>query len=132
MSVIVGYVPNRFGRVALRYAVEEAKRRGCPMVVINSHRGGPETAGHHVDENLAAATASLTEAGVPFEIRGLVRGNDPAEDLVDVADELNADCIVIGLRRRSPVGKLLLGSNAQQILLDAHCPVIAVKAGHDD
>ena len=57
-----------------------------------------------------------------------MRENDPAEDLVDVADEIGAECIVIGLRRRSPVGKLILGSNAQRILLEANCPVIAVKA----
>jgi nucleotide-binding universal stress UspA family protein len=53
---------------------------------------------------------------------------DPAEDLINVAEEVNADLIVIGLRRRSPVGKLILGSNAQRILLDAPCPVLAVKA----
>jgi nucleotide-binding universal stress UspA family protein len=52
------------------------------------------------------------------------RGNDPAEDLVDVANAL----IVNGLRRRSLVGRLLMGSNAQQILLTADCPVQAVKA----
>ena len=61
-------------------------------------------------------------------MRQLVRGNDPAEDLISVAEEENADFIVIGLRRRSPVGKLILGSNAQRILLDAPCPVLAVKA----
>ena len=57
-----------------------------------------------------------------------MRGNDPAEDLISVAQEVSADFIVIGLRRRSPVGKLILGSNAQRILLDASCPVLAVKA----
>ena len=64
----------------------------------------------------------------PGEIRQLVRGMDPAEDLINVASEVAADFIVIGLRRRSPVGKLILGSNAQRILLDAPCPVLAVKA----
>jgi nucleotide-binding universal stress UspA family protein len=50
-----------------------------------------------------------------------------AEDLVAVATETEAEVIVIGLRRRSPVGKLILGSNAQRILLDSPCPVLAVK-----
>jgi len=57
-----------------------------------------------------------------------VRGLEPAEDIIAVAQEVSADFIVIGLRRRSPVGKLILGSNAQRILLEAPCPVLAVKA----
>jgi nucleotide-binding universal stress UspA family protein len=65
---------------------------------------------------------------VEHEVRQLVRGKDPAEDLIGVAEEVKADLIVIGLRRRSPVGKLILGSNAQRVLLDAGCPVLAVKA----
>jgi nucleotide-binding universal stress UspA family protein len=58
-----------------------------------------------------------------------VRGLEPAEDLLKVAEEVSAELIIIGLRRRSPVGKLILGSTAQRILLDAPCPVLAVKAG---
>jgi len=65
---------------------------------------------------------------VEHEIRQLVRGMDPAEDLINVATDVAAEFIVIGLRRRTPVGKLILGSNAQRILLDAPCPVLAVKA----
>ena len=60
-----------------------------------------------------------TGDGVEHEVRQLVRGNEPAEDLIAVAKEVEADFIVIGLRRRTPVGKLILGSNAQRILLDA-------------
>ncbi len=63
-----------------------------------------------------------------YDVRQLVRGFEAAEDLVSVAESHDADLIVIGLRRRTPVGKLILGSNAQRVLLDAHCPVLAVKA----
>ena len=55
-------------------------------------------------------------------------GLNRREDLIAVATELSAELIVIGLRRRTPVGKLILGSNAQRILLDAPCPVLAVKS----
>ena len=72
--------------------------------------------------------ADAAADGVDMEVRQLVRGNEPAEDLISVADETGADLIVIGLRRRTPVGKLILGSNAQRILLDAPCAVLAVKA----
>jgi nucleotide-binding universal stress UspA family protein len=61
-------------------------------------------------------------------VRHFVRGLEPAEDLISIAEEVEAELIVIGLRRRTPVGKLILGSNAQRILLDASCPVLAVKA----
>ena len=72
--------------------------------------------------------AQLADSGVEHEVRQLVRGFEPAEDLIGIAETADADLIVIGLRRRSPVGKLILGSNAQRILLDAQCPVLAVKA----
>ena len=81
------------------------------------------------ESQLEEVRSELRAAGVEHEVRQLVRGLDPADDLVNVANEVQADIIVIGLRRRSPVGKLLLGSNAQRVLLDAPCPVFAVKAG---
>ena len=70
----------------------------------------------------------LDEAGIPHSLHYLARGNSPSEDLVKVASEEGAEMIIIGLRRRSPVGKALMGSNAQSILLEADCPVLAVKA----
>ena len=63
-----------------------------------------------------------------YEIDQQVGGHDASEELVDIADRLRASLIVIGLRRRTPTGKLLTGSQAQRILLDANCPVLAVKA----
>ena len=130
-TIVVGYVPKPEGRAALRRAAEEAKLRGMRLVVVNSHRGGREFDRDDAIESeaqLEEVRSTLREAGVEHEVRQLVRGLDPADDLVNVASELNADIIVIGLRRRSPVGKLILGSNAQRVLLDAPCPVLAVKA----
>ena len=70
----------------------------------------------------------LSEAGIEHEVRQPVEGRSAADEILAAASESSADLIVIGLRRRSPVGKLITGSTAQQVLLDAECPVVAVKA----
>jgi nucleotide-binding universal stress UspA family protein len=130
-TVVVGYVPKAEGEAALHRAVAEAKLRGSKLVVVNSNRGGSDfdaDASTQADRQMEAVRRQLDQSGVPFEVRQLVRGLEPAEDLISIAESSDAELIVIGLRRRSPVGKLILGSNAQRILLDAHCPVLAVKA----
>lgn len=130
-AIVVGYVPKPEGRAALRRAVEEARLRDCRLLVVNSHRGGREFDSEDAVESeaqLEEVRNELTPTGVEYDIRQLVRGLDPAEDLVSLAEETHAEMIVIGLRRRTPVGKLILGSNAQRVLLDAPCPVLAVKA----
>jgi nucleotide-binding universal stress UspA family protein len=130
-TIVVGYVPKPEGTAALRRAVEEARLRDCRLLVVNSHRGGREfdqDDALETEAQLREVRDQLSDSGVPHEIRQLVRGQDAAEDLVSVAEEVDAEFIVIGLRRRSPVGKLILGSNAQRVLLDASCPVLAVKA----
>jgi nucleotide-binding universal stress UspA family protein len=129
--VVVGYVPKPEGQAALDRAIAEAKLRGAKIVVVNSHRGGQDfdsVASARADSDMDEVKAKLDQAGVEHETRQLVRGFEPAEDLLGIAADVSAELIVIGLRRRSPVGKLILGSNAQRILLDAKCPVLAVKA----
>jgi nucleotide-binding universal stress UspA family protein len=131
MAVVVGYVPTAEGRAALRQAAEECRLRNTRLVVINSSRGGNSLSAMDAarsSEELDALGRQLDDEGLEHEVRQLVRGLEPSEDLIAVAEEVAADLIVIGLRRRSPVGKLILGSNAQRVLLDAPCPVLAVKA----
>ena len=130
-TVVVGYVPKPEGEAALAAGISEAKLRGSTLVVVNSHRGGQEFDGDKAraaDDDMVSVRAQLEESGVTHEIRQLVRGFEPAEDLISLAEASGAELLVIGLRRRSPVGKLILGSNAQRVLLDAPCPVLAVKA----
>ncbi len=130
-TIVVGYVPKPEGDAALARAIDEAKLRGDTLVVVNSHRGGAEYDGddsREDDEHMTAVRTRLEDAGVTFELRQLVRGFEPAEDLIGIAEGADAHLIVIGLRRRTPVGKLILGSNAQRVLLDAPCAVLAVKA----
>lgn len=131
MSVVVGYVPTPEGRAALKKASDEAKLRRTTLIVVNSHRGGAEydSADAIVYQRaLDEVRESLEAEGIDHEVRQLIRGQDPSEDLISVAEETNAQIIVIGLRKRTPVGKLILGSNAQRILLESPCPVLAVKA----
>lgn len=128
VAIVVGYVPTREGRAALSQAAEEAKLRSTSLVVVNSARGGRDTTDLETQAELDTLVAQLQVDGVGVAVRSLERGLEPAEDLIAIAEEIDADFIVIGLRRRTPVGKLILGSNAQRILLDSPCPVLAVKA----
>src|SRR5512144_1149954 len=122
MAVVVGYVPTEEGRAALRRAAKESRLRNTRLIVINSNRGGKDLDAEEAaryEQELESVRSELDAAGVAHEVRQLVRGLEPAEDIIAVAEEVSADFIVIGLRRRSPVGKLILGSNAQRILLEA-------------
>lgn len=127
MTVVVGYLSTPEGREALTTAVDEALARRSELLVVVSDKGGhttPEQSGER-SEDIARIIAPLDAAGL--EHRVVAGTGEVAEDLVGTAETNQAELIVIGLRRRSPVGKLILGSNAQRILLDAPCPVLAVK-----
>jgi nucleotide-binding universal stress UspA family protein len=129
VTIVVGYVPRPEGRAALQRAVAEANLRGEDLLVLNAARGQAWTeAGVATEDDLDAVRAELAEAGVRFDVRQMVRGKDPADEVVDAAAEAGAQLIVIGLRRRSAVGKLIMGSTSQRILLESDCPVLAVKA----
>lgn len=129
MAIIVGYVPTPEGVAALEGAIEEAKLRRQRLVVVNSSRGESL-----VDKRFASGTEwesvehRLAESGVEHELTQVVESKEAGDQIIKLAHELNAELIVIGLRRRTPVGKLLLGSQAQTILLQADCPVLAVKS----
>lgn len=129
-SVVVGWIGTPEGQAAIEAAVEETRRRQGRLIVVHSAKGGDEDAETVIRtrDALAALEDRLTGEGLEVTVRDFIRGNEPADDLIEVADKENAALIVIGLRRRSPVGKLLMGSNAQNILLRADCPVLAVKA----
>jgi len=131
VTVIVGFVPTAVGRAALDAAKIEARRRGDRLVIVSSFKGG-DTFTREDDRDAGneaeAIRRELTKEGYDFEIVTLVRGQEPTDDLLDIADRHEAPLLVIGLRRRSAIGKLVLGSNAQRILLEADCPVLSVKA----
>jgi nucleotide-binding universal stress UspA family protein len=129
MTVVVGYIPTREGEVALARAVEEARKDGSTLVVVNSSRGdAPVDQRFLLDDELDQLRAKLDAEGVAHTVVQSVRGRDAAEEVIDAVEQHEADLVVIGLRRRTAVGKLILGSTAQRILLGAPCPVLAVKA----
>ncbi len=131
MAIVVGCVPTREGRAALSTATQEAIVRSCNLIAVRAPRGGRET-GSEEFQQLAALlgelSQSLEEVGLRQELREATGRQDLSDIIIDTAEEVGATLIVIGLRRRSKVGKLFLGSNVQRILLDAACPVLAVKA----
>lgn len=130
MTVLVGYVPTPLGEATLRAGVEEARRRAEPLVVVNMSRDDVLVdARRAASDDLARVERDVAELGVAVEVVRIEEGNDPATAIVAAADERGASVIVIGLRHRTPVGKLIMGSAAQRILLEANCPVLAVKEG---
>jgi len=116
--IVVGYFSKPEGRAALQRALAEATLRTGQLVVVHTSH----------DVAVQDLRAELEASGIQYEVLEAADAQDPAEELLAAADHRRAEFIVIGLRRRSPVGKLLLGSNAQRVLLDASCPVLAVKA----
>ena len=130
MRIVAGFRRSPEGRAALDRAIDEAKLRDAELVVIHSaHDDAHEVTDYQAE--FEQVEQRLSAENITFSIREYARGNSPSEDLLQAVVDEAADLVVIGLRRRSPVGKLLLGSNAQEILLHAECAVLAIKAPHD-
>lgn len=126
MTIVVAYADTPPGHAALKAAAEEALRRQSPIVVVGAERGHPVTI-EQAAQVLGEQAVSLKAAGLALRVEESAL-HDPSDAVIQVAQELDAELICVGLRRRSPVGKLVLGSTAQRILLDATCPVLSVKA----
>lgn len=132
MTVVLGYIPTPPGEAALAAALEEARLRGERLVVLNTTRGDRLSDPRYAhDADMARLQEALASSGVEHEVRHGTSDGLAGDDLVTLAVELEATMIVIGLRPRSPVGKLVLGSAAHAVLHDAPCPVLAVKAAAD-
>lgn len=128
MTIIVGYIESPEGRMAFEAAVKEAKRRSAKLIIVNALLGESAVETNAIDPGaLNHLKTELESDGLDVEIVQPL-GPNVAESILDVSAEHDGSLIVIGLRRRSPVGKLFLGSSAQSILLAAECPVLAVKS----
>jgi len=142
MAVVVGRSLRPEGQAALRVAVAEAKGRGVPLYVVQvvtdtlSENPGQvrdltdrSKADHkELDEVVEGIRSEGVEATAEF-----ASGSEaPADVILRVAKQRHASLIVIGMRKRTAVGKMLLGSVAQDVLLGAECNVLAVKASSAD
>lgn len=126
MPVVVGYLSTPEGEAALRSAIREAQLRETSISVIVGARG--LGAAMERDRMVHEVSEIMQGQAVEYTVTEDNGESDIAEMICETAAQIDAELIVIGLRRRSPVGKLILGSNAQRILLEAHCAVLAVKA----
>ena len=128
MTMLVAYVARPEGQAALDKGIEIATRRNEPLVVVNAGPGGKDDTGvvdGYEGERLAER---LTKLPVQAEFKQFVRGRSAVEEIEELVQQLQVSVLVIGLRRRTAVGKLLLGSTAQEILMTVSCPVLCVKA----
>lgn len=127
---MVGYDGSNSGKEALNEAVKTARAFKGSIYIIRSLKGGSEENLEKIENaerDLAYAESFCKKHEIACETHLLIRGLGPGEDLIQFADENNIDKIVIGVRRRSSVGKLIFGSNAQYVIMEAQCPVITVK-----
>lgn len=129
MTVLVAYAPRPEGRAALEQGIQIATERGVRLLVVNAGPGGSQDDPALADaEDMDFVEARLAETGLEAEFKQFVRGKNIVQEIEDLVDSRRVSLVVIGLRKRSPVGKLLLGSTAQDILMSVPCPVLAVKA----
>lgn len=134
MTVLLAYTPTSAGLAAARAAAEEAKRRGSEDVtvvsVLRTRGAAPPpspTSGVSPEQDLDAVAEDLARQGLKVNVE-----HESSGDVVDyvkaVADRIKPSVVVIGIRRRTAVGKRLLGSTAQRLLLELDYPIVAVKA----
>ena len=133
MTIVVGYSPSSEGLAAVRFGIEQARAFDDLLIVLNAGIGdSPTERGVASEEDLAGVADVLEKSGVRHDLRQFLRGNDPVEEILALAEATpETRMIVIGSRKRSAVGKLFMGSIAQRIILEAEVPVVSVKDPED-
>lgn len=128
MTILVAYVPRPEGQAALDKGMEIARRRNERLVVVNASPGGSKEDPSMADvQDVERVEKLLSESGIDATFKQFVRGKSAIEEVEEMVDSLQISLLIIGLRKRTPVGKLFLGSVAQELLLSVPCPVLAVK-----
>ena len=130
MKILVAYDGSNAAKEAIAVAAMHANALKAEIILVHSMVGGPEVPRKDFEEaenDMDYEKSVLLDKKIPCKAILSVRGLEAGEDLVQLADEHKADEIIIGVRRRSKVGKLLFGSTAQYVVLNAACPVVTVK-----
>ncbi len=130
MNIMVGYDRSNVAKEALALAKKHAKAFDAKVYLLTALTQSPELQLDDIqkaEHELERLRISFKKDGIPCEIHAIVSSLTAGEALVQFAQGNDIEEIVIGVRRRSKVGKLLFGSNAQYIILQATCPVVAVK-----
>jgi nucleotide-binding universal stress UspA family protein len=129
MTIVVAYAPRPEGRAALEKGLEIAARRNERLLVVNAISGADQNDPSRADSgDIEAVEQRLANSGLVAEFKQFVRGKDAVAEILDLAESPDVSLVIVGLRKRSPLGKLLLGSVSRDILLSVPCPVLAVKA----
>ena len=130
MTILVAYVPRPEGQAALDKGIEIAKRRGEHLLVVNASPGGQKEDDSLADvQDYERVQRVLDASGLKAELKQFVRGKSAVEEIEGLVDSQQVSLLIIGLRRRTAVGKLILGSVAQELLMNVSCPVLCIKAG---
>jgi nucleotide-binding universal stress UspA family protein len=129
MTILVAYVPRPEGQAALDKGMEIARSRQERLVVVNASPGGKQEDPSKADvQDVERVEELLARSGLNAEFKQFVRGQSAVAEIEALVDSLQVSLLIIGLRKRTAVGKLILGSVAQDVLLSVSCPVLAVKA----
>ncbi|MEV0231477.1 universal stress protein [Nonomuraea sp. NPDC050786] len=129
MTILVGYLPTPEGEAAVDAGLREGALRSERVIIVNSPRRGAPVDEHKIDDSASSALLDRARAaGVDAEVRQPLHDDDLPETFEALVKETGGTLIVIGLRHRSLVGKFILGSEAQRILMEASVPVLTVKA----
>ncbi len=130
MKIMVGYDQSNVAKEALKLAKKHAKAFDAQVYVVRSLAQSREMKLEDIqkaEQELENIRRSFRDEGIACKAEAIVSSISPGEDLVQFTNEKEIDQIIIGVKRRSKVGKLIFGSNAQYIILTAPCPVVAVR-----
>lgn len=127
MKILVGYAGSDLSNKVLKLARKRAKSLGAKVYVLHSKVTDLPNKEHEQDlQEMENVRRLLEKEGLACETHVSVRNMTPGQHLVQFAEENGIDEILVGVKRKSKVGKLLLGSTAQHVILNAPCPVVSV------